>query len=188
MLTKSAEWYIEHFDQISQFEKWIEIFRSEVPREIRNLVKSAADVAVAELSNKHDDYSSVSSSKDSDGFSVYWFLANSYDDERRCGACVSAWIPKTPEGLSGDSEYPPVLGLYYEDSKKKMEQVGKQISSALKRIGKIEDGMFTCVQRQLKEINVHALLKPKDLEKELARIFKEFTDAARPGLLLAPKR
>ena len=54
MLSKDAQWYVENMDQISAFEKWIGLVKSDLPRQISNLFKDAAAAAVMDLESKEE--------------------------------------------------------------------------------------------------------------------------------------
>ena len=197
MLSKDAQWYVENIDQISAFEKWIELVKSDLPKQISNWLKEAADAAVRELESKGEPdaigYSVFPRSQDSDGYEVYWSLRGSWDDAKEIGAFISAWLPKDIDWLTskkgGD---PPVLGLYYFGGPRaKTDQVGQKILEAIKsvprelgnKIGRRNEyNYFICVDRFLEEdLNPSALREPKGLDK-LTKLFKEFTEVMRPGL------
>lgn len=193
MFTNDATWYLKNVDKISAFEKWIEIVKSDLPKQIFNLVKRAAGHAVNDLNNNQDaedDYSAVYHEQGSWGYDSYWWFRNSWKDDKDSGAWIEAYVPKNIEWLTSESDDLPQIALCYY-SGRKIKESGAEISKAVKRIpaslgvkvDEIDDEDFVCVKRLIHhEINATSLAEPGSLEGELAQIFKEFTEAMRPGL------
>jgi len=198
MLRKDAEWYLKNLDGISAFEKWIAIVKSDVPTQIANLVKSAANEAINCLTEQGADggYSFPTSHSETTGISIYWSLTDSYNEENDRGAYVNAWIPRNIDWLTCESEDdPPILGLYYVYSgnrrtARRLNENGQMVSNAIgqlpreyTRVNGIDREWFVCVQRKLTDvINRDRLREPKELESDLVKIFKKFTRDVRPGL------
>jgi hypothetical protein len=196
MLSNDVEWYVKNIDQISAFERWIEIIKSDIPKQISQLIHGAAEKAIVDLQNKRSsdaDYSSVHRYQGSWGYEIYWSLRDSWNEEQNIGACITTYVPKGIDWLTSKSDDVPALSLgYYGGRGSKTKEVGELMT---KSIGKIspklgiridrlnEDKDFICVKRLLnREINTHALIKPKELNAVLVEIFKDFTYAMRPGL------
>ena len=115
-------------------------------------------------------------SKDRWGHEIFWALNESYNDEKGdygVGPFITAWVPT--DWLTPESEDVPSLGLYYNGSSgSKTNEVGKQVSKAVKklppkctRVDKIEDESFTCIRRPLQELSAAALSKPETLKANL---------------------
>ena len=62
MFSKDAEWYVNNLDQIAAFGRWIELVKSDLPKQVSNLIRTAAEQAVNDLNNTRgsdSDYSAV---------------------------------------------------------------------------------------------------------------------------------
>jgi hypothetical protein len=195
MFSKDVAWYIENMNQISTFQKWIEIVRSDLPKQISGLIGSAAEEVVSELNNKKNvegEFSAVHHDHGSWGFESYWALNDSFDHDKDVGAWIHAWLPKNIDWLTFEGDDLPELALcYYSSTKSKMKLVGEQISKAIKKlpsrvgtkVNRFDDSDFVCVKRPLsQEITANTLKDPKALLATLVPVFREFTEVVRPGL------
>lgn len=194
MLGKDTQWYVDKLDQISAFEKWIELVKSDLSKQIADLLKDAAEAALSELENNEgfEGYSLFPVSKDNWGYEVYWSLGESWNDQKEIGAYISAWIPSGIEWLTSETGDRPSLGLYYNAGRSsKTKEIGQKLLKAIKgvpqglgkKIGRIEDDYYVCIQRSLDgDVDPSALRDPKLLESKLTGIFKEFTKIVHPGL------
>jgi hypothetical protein len=165
-----------------------------VPTQIANLVKSAANTAIIDMTQhgSDGDYSLFSHS-DNNCIGSYWFLTGSYNKENDRGAYVSAWIPKSIDWLTCESEdYSPSLELYYNygGNRRRTNENGQLVSDAIEnlpnpyiRVNRNEYGCFVCVRRALTDaINLTDLQDPKKLENDLKEIFTQFRLAMHPGM------
>jgi hypothetical protein len=193
MLNNDAIWHLKNLDQVSAFRKWIDLVESSTPKQIASLVKSAANAAIGELNARQDTADRLTSgfSPDGDWFQSYWYL--DFDEEKNGGAVVCARIPGNIEWLTSEGDDLPSLGLYFESKfgDKKLKVVGERVSAAVKklpsrdckRVNKLEDGWFICVEQTLSNrLDVNSVLEQKKLHTNLTKLFKEFTIATHPAL------
>jgi hypothetical protein len=95
--------------------------------------------------------------------------------------------------MVSESDEVPTLGLYvhFSGSKRKLEEYGKRVSATVgklpsreySRIDKIEDDVFYCIIRDISyELSAESFFDQNALRKNLAKLFREFTEAMLPGL------
>jgi hypothetical protein len=120
-------------------------------------------------------------------------LTAAFDSEKGIGAYISVWIPSSVEWMTSESDDLPSVGLYYEGTKRRTVDQGRQVSRAItelpskcRRIDAIEYGTFTCVQQMLDDQLKRERLRELDvLRNDLTRTFVTFTKAVKPGLVRA---
>jgi hypothetical protein len=192
MFSKDAGWYLHNLDQITAFERWIEVVRSAIPNQILGFVRQAAREALSTLEDDAGGYTRIMSWKSPDGYELYWSLLGAWNEEEGVGAIVSVWVPKTADWLATEADAPPMLGLYYNGrNRAKTREIGEQIYEKLAqfppkigdKMSKIEDGSFVCARRLLQfELGANALQDPAAAKISLQKVLAEFTSAARPAL------
>jgi hypothetical protein len=195
MFSKDTQWFVSNFDQISAFEKWIEVAKSDLPKQISMWLQKLVHVAIRELESQDGlgtGYSIFQRGKESEGHEVCWSLPGLWNQEKGIGAFISIWVPYNIDWLTFESSGPPALGLYYFDSSRlKTTQTGEKIVASIKALprelgskrGVYESHYYVCADRPLdQDLSPSSLGDPKNLGLRLCKLFKEFTVAVRPGL------
>jgi hypothetical protein len=198
MLSRDVEWYVTHLEQIATFQRWIDITKTDLPKQLAQLVRRSAVAAVDQMGDGENDFSDRSFPMPDQlvhpmEYEVFWKTSDGFDEKKQLGAYISVSIPKDVDWLTSEGDERPTLDLcYFGKSNADAKEIGKYLSDQLgslrrdlgMKVNRLEeDRHFICVQRELcNELSADNLRRANELQASLTKLFKDFTVAVAKAL------